>query len=55
MQKKPEHGGEVFASEVPGHHPLSEMDGSSNRQEEKDGFPVARRETAGELEGDPAR
>ncbi|KAM0803567.1 hypothetical protein BDR22DRAFT_886402 [Usnea florida] len=55
VPKKPEYGGDVFASEMAGHQPLSEMDGGSGRQEEKDGFPVARREEAGELEADPAR
>lgn len=53
MQKRG-HGG-AFASEVAGHHPLPEMDGSGHRQEEKDGFPIATREAAGELEADPAR
>lgn len=46
--------GGTYASEVNGTHTLSEMDGQ-NQQEEKDGYPIARRQTAGELEAEPGR
>ena len=37
-----------------GKQTLPEMDGG-NAQGEKDGFPIARRQTAGELEAEPVR
>ena len=51
--QKQEYGG-TNANEVYGNHTLSEMDGG-NPQEEKDGFPIAGLQTAGELEANPAR
>lgn len=46
--------GGMHASEMNGDQTLAEMDGG-NPQEEKDGFPIARRQTAGELEAVSAR
>lgn len=46
--------GAPYAGEVNGNHTLSELD-ARKPQEEKDGFPVARGQMAGELEADPAR
>ncbi|CAD6573785.1 MAG: hypothetical protein ASARMPREDX12_006244 [Alectoria sarmentosa] len=51
--QKQEYGGS-YATEVNGNHTVSEMEGK-NQEEEKDGFPIATRQTVGELEAEPAR
>ena len=65
QHQKQDYDAKRYATEVEGSYSVPEMDGRSGRreekeeeegEEEKDGYPIARRQTtAGELEGDPVR